>query len=262
MGQTRRRRLVVVGVAAVLMIGVVNAAGTAAGPRPAPKIPIVTDLLNQLLKPKKAPPAQPSGPAGFQVADANKSSVPLFQSPNVPWPGGRALAHPTREGLALVFLVRENRGDWLRVQIPVRPNGTTAWVRRSDVSLRNVPNHLLVERGARRLTVFHGAQSLGQFPVAVGAPDGPTPTGDFFVDGVVRLARTTGAYGVGQLSVAAFSDVYQTFGGGNGAIAIHGTNRPELIGGTVSHGCIRMLNPDWLKVANLAPTGTPVRIVA
>lgn len=210
--------------------------------------------------PPPAPP--PPTPTAWEVADAAVPWVPLFEAPNVPVAGGRRLKHPTREKLPLVMLVKQNQGEWLRVQIPTRPNGATAWVRRSDVAVRTVPNHILVNLRARRLTVLHGDRALGTFSVAIGAPSGPTPTGSFFVDGMVRLRRTTGPYGVGQLSVAGFSNVYRSFGGGVGQIAIHGTNRPGLLGGSVSHGCVRMANADWMTLVELAPSGTPVNVVA
>src|SRR5471030_1850193 len=43
-----------------------------------------------------------------------------------------------------------------------------------------------------------------------------------------------------------------------GEYAIHGTNRPELIGGFVSHGCIRMYNSDIRELYRLVSIGTPV----
>ncbi len=43
-----------------------------------------------------------------------------------------------------------------------------------------------------------------------------------------------------------------------GEYAIHGTNHPELIGGFVSHGCIRMYNADIRALYALVGVGTPV----
>jgi len=43
-----------------------------------------------------------------------------------------------------------------------------------------------------------------------------------------------------------------------GEFAIHGTNHPELIGGFVSHGCIRMYNADIRELYRLVDVGTPV----
>lgn len=42
--------------------------------------------------------------------------------------------------------------------------------------------------------------------------------------------------------------------------AIHGTNRPETIGQSVSHGCVRMRNEDIERLYPMVPVGTPVYI--
>lgn len=42
---------------------------------------------------------------------------------------------------------------------------------------------------------------------------------------------------------------------------IHGSNKKFGIGMRVSHGCFRMLNHNVLKLAELVPVGTPVRII-
>jgi hypothetical protein len=42
--------------------------------------------------------------------------------------------------------------------------------------------------------------------------------------------------------------------------AIHGTNRPELIGRSVSHGCIRLRNEDIAQLYEIVPIGTAVFI--
>jgi lipoprotein-anchoring transpeptidase ErfK/SrfK len=45
---------------------------------------------------------------------------------------------------------------------------------------------------------------------------------------------------------------------GGGQYAIHGTNQPNLIGGFVSHGCIRMYNADITDLFGRVSVGTPV----
>ncbi len=45
-----------------------------------------------------------------------------------------------------------------------------------------------------------------------------------------------------------------------GFVGIHGTDRPELLPGRVSHGCIRLRNADIRRLARLLPVGTPVTI--
>jgi hypothetical protein len=42
--------------------------------------------------------------------------------------------------------------------------------------------------------------------------------------------------------------------------ALHGTNKPETIGRSVSHGCVRLRNEDIAKLYDMVPVGTPVFI--
>ena len=46
-----------------------------------------------------------------------------------------------------------------------------------------------------------------------------------------------------------------------GEYAIHGTNRPDSIGGFVSYGCIRMFNRDILTLYREVSIGTPVIVM-
>ena len=193
------------------------------------------------------------------AADAVVDSVALYEEPGQPEPPD-SLSNPTREGLPLVFLVQRRLGDWLEVQVPVRPNMATAWVRASDVSLREVPFHISIDVDAQHLTAFRGSEVVLEAEVATGLSGTPTPTGTFYLDGMVEIIESSGPYGPYQLSVAAFSDVLTSFGGGNGQIAIHGTNSPGLIGAPASHGCVRMSNDDITRLASMVRTGTPVEI--
>ncbi len=220
----------------------------------APAPPAVEDGL-MLASPLPRPWA-----TSWIVADARGPSVPLHSEPGVRVPSGRALASPTPEGLGQVFLVRGRRPGWLLAQLMSRPNSAMAWIRESDVTLRRVPNHIVIERGARRLTVYHGEEVLARFPVATGKASSPTPIGTFFVDGRVRLSGNR-SYGDGQVSFTGFSEVYQSFGGGNGQVAMHGTQNPALIGTPASHGCVRLTNEGIRRVLDLAEAGTPVEVI-
>jgi len=207
-----------------------------------------------------------AGPVGppwsdhFTAADATVARVALHRTPGTPVPTGATLPNPTVEGLPLVFLVRREQAGWLQVQIQARPNGATAWIKRSDVTLREVPNHVVIERGARRVTIYHGGQVILQDVAAVGKASSPTPLGTFYVDGTVKLANPNGAYGSYQVSFTGFSDVYHRFGSGIGQVAMHGTNQPALLGTPASHGCVRLSNDTVTRMARLAPTGTPVEM--
>ena len=193
-------------------------------------------------------------------ADARGASVDLYNGPNEAEPA-ETLSNPTREGLPLVFLVQQRMGDWLEVQVSMRPNEATAWIRAAQVSLREVPYRIVVDTTANRLTAYSREGVFLDVPVAVGTGRTPTPTGNYFVDGRVKVPYDDGPYGAYQISVSGFSNVYQSFAGGIGQIAIHGTNNPALIGTPASNGCVRMTNEDVTRLANAVPEGTPVQIV-
>ncbi|CAN5168458.1 hypothetical protein BH18ACT4_BH18ACT4_12420 [soil metagenome] len=199
----------------------------------------------------------------YLAADAVVDEVEYFSEPGAPASAG-ALPNPTHEDWPLAFSVLEQRGDWALVRLPKRPNGSTGWIRSADVTFRPVPNRVIIEVGARRITVLRGnsPEVLFQDAVAVGSPRTPTPLGSFYIDIAVDLRPGHSVYGTWQLSVGGFSEVHYSFGGGNGQIAIHGWNNPSVLGQAVSNGCIRMRNDSINVVADLAPVGTPVEIVA
>lgn len=204
-----------------------------------------------------------AGPVPFpaRVADALGERVPLYSAYGEAEPA-QWLDNPTWEGLDVVFLVQEERDDWLRVQVSMRPNQATVWVKASDVEMRTVVHQIVVDVTNLRLVLYEDHRPVFEAPVAPGKGSTPTPIGNFFVDGIVALRDTTGPYGSHQISVAGFSEVYTSFGGGIGQIALHGTNQPTLLGTPVSNGCVRMSNDDIAHLASLVPTGTPVQIVA
>jgi len=54
--------------------------------------------------------------------------------------------------------------------------------------------------------------------------------------------------------------VLDQFAGGDGQIGIHGPNEPDLIGQSVSHGCVRVPDEVIEALAGSVPLGTPVTI--
>jgi lipoprotein-anchoring transpeptidase ErfK/SrfK len=194
------------------------------------------------------------------VADAIGARLNLYSEPGQAQPDD-VMRNPTHEGLPVVGLVMQRQGDWVEMQISRRPNEATAWVQASEVRIRSTPYHIRVSSSGHRLTAYNGGEVVLDVPVAVGTGGTPTPTGTFFIDGIVTNLDPSGPYGPAQLSVAAFSNVLQRFGSGIGQIAIHGTNAPGSVGSSVSHGCVRMNNDDIATLANMVPTGTPVEIL-
>ena len=201
--------------------------------------------------------------------DAGTAVVPELVAFAAPNPAGDAepvasLPNPTAEGFPLVVSVIERSpdGQWAHVRLPKRPNNLTGWVRTSDLQVWTVPNRIEVTLSSNTLRVYDGDTDVVLFEaiVATGRPNTPTPLGDFYID-IVNPLYGHSVYGWGQLSVAGYSDVLERFAGGIGQIAIHGWNDDSVMGTAASNGCVRMRNEDIERLADLAPLGTPVRIV-
>ena len=94
--------------------------------------------------------------------------------------------------------------------------------------------------------------------MAVGESQWPTPRGRFFVRNKLVRFRSE-FYGPLAFGTSARSAVLTDWPDG-GFVGIHGTSRPDLIPGRISHGCIRMRNPDIIRLNRLMPVGTPLTI--
>ena len=207
-----------------------------------------------------ADPGGPTAPPPSLVAHVVVPEISVFGHP-----GGRyPVASFTRQGTfgePRVFLVREARPRWLRVLLPIRPNGTEGWIKRQDVRISRHRFAVRVDLSERRLWVRRRATVILRTSVSVGRGESPTPTGLFFTSLPARATDPAGSYGPFAYGLSGYSEVYTEFAGGNGQIAIHGTNAPQLIGQAVSAGCVRVPNRIILRLAEILPLGTPVRIV-
>jgi len=202
------------------------------------------------------------------VAHARGPAVAVYDAPVAPGQGGsaRVLENPLPSGADRVFLVRRAWGDWYEVLLPVRPNGSTGWVHGSEVSISSHDFSIVIELGVHRLTVFQGAEVLRTESTGVGPANTPTPGGLYFTKELVEIVDGAnrpdpdGPYGPFAYGLSGFSDVLDSFGGGDGTLGIHGTNDPSSLGRDVSHGCIRMSNAAITQLAGVLPLGVPVEV--
>jgi len=115
---------------------------------------------------------------------------------------------------------------------------------------QNYGSHIEINLNTRRLAFFEGARGAKTYPVGVGKPSTPTPTGSYRV--IVKLLNPGGVLGTRWMGLSIPSGNY----------GIHGTNNPDSIGGYVSNGCIRMYNADVEELFPRVEIGTPVEIVS
>lgn len=169
----------------------------------------------------------------------------------------------TPEGTDNLVLVLERQTVggrlWVRVRLPVLPNGTTGWVPRDALGgYEAVRTHLFVHRARRSLRLERAGRTIFRARVGVGQPRWPTPRGRFYVRNELR-SFSAPMYGPVAFGTSARSAVLTDWPGG-GFVGIHGTDRPDLIPGAISHGCIRVKNRQILRLARKLPVGTPLTI--
>jgi L,D-transpeptidase catalytic domain len=166
-------------------------------------------------------------------------------------------------GVATVFGVRgavvdrSCRTTWFHVQLPMRPNGATGYVRARALWVTRVRTRIEVDVSARRLTFFRRGREVLHARIAVGSSATPTPIGRFYVNQRLIPSNPYGPYGPGAIGISAFSNVLTGWTQG-GPVAIHGTNEPWSIGHAVSNGCIRLPNAVLRRLFRATPAGTPV----
>jgi len=249
----------------LVMTAVVLVAGCAAAPAPPARHAAAGLTSSPSPSPPSTSPSASVRPSGWAlsrgeslIAVANRSSVAVRGRSGGPvrW----RLANPNASGAPLVFLVVAQRGDGWDVQVPARPNGAVGWVRDTDVTLQVDPYALRASLRGRTLAVYDEGRRVQVFPIGIGRPSAPTPTGSFFVTELLEAANPNGPYGPYAYGTSAFSDVYSEFEGGPGQIGVHGTSDPSSIGRNVSHGCLRLRTRDISWLAHHVPAGTPLVI--
>jgi lipoprotein-anchoring transpeptidase ErfK/SrfK len=211
-------------------------------------------------KPHRRPgvPWKQLGPM-TRVAHVSVRRLAVYRTPRAKRP--RLLfARRDGNGTPRTFLVRATRGDWVRVFLPTRPNGSQGWVKKKSVRLYTNGYRLVVRLRSHTLLLWRTNKLLAKYPVATGTRTTPTPRGLYYIVELLKPNRPDGSYGPYSFGLSAHSNVLKRFAGADGRVGLHGTNQPGLIGTSVSHGCIRLRNAAIRRLAKILPLGTPVYV--
>lgn len=111
-------------------------------------------------------------------------------------------------------------------------------------------SQITINLANRRLSHYEGNRLSKVYPVGVGKPATPTPTGSYTV--ISKIVQPGGMLGARWMGLSIPTGNY----------GIHGTNNPPSIGGYVSNGCIRMYNQDVEELFPSVTIGMPVEIIA
>ncbi len=225
--------------------------------------------------PAGAAPVAAPAPAPVAAPTARESWTANVLAPVVARaaPAGRAtpitvlrpIAPIGRGGTVLaVRAVRRAAGGrlWVRVLLPIRPNGREGWVPADVLRFRRTRLRIMIDQSERRLTLFRSGRAVLRAPVAIGKPATPTPNGRFAVAELIRTNQPGAFLGPVVFALTGYSEKLNEFAGGDGRVAVHGTSLPQLIGTRASTGCIGWRPRHAVRLLRVVRPGVPVTIRA
>ncbi len=180
------------------------------------------------------------------------------------------------------FLVRINAGQNLETIKPgdtVRvPNVDPFKIEELPSSSGNLPelpqfkNRVInIYRAEKMLDVYDGDKLIAALPITPGGGKLETPAGTFKILGIAAMPTFRWDKGVLEHGVRT-DNFYMLPNGPNNpvgvawiglnkpGIGIHGTNSPQTIGRSQSHGCMRTANWDAIRLSKLVTKGVTVNI--
>ena len=173
-------------------------------------------------------PAQPARAAGDArptlvarvVVPASALAAPRLGARRVMRLTGVAEWSRGAQWLMVTGRARDDAGRaWVRVQLPIRPNGTAGWVPRRSLRLTGTRVRFEVHLGSRRLEIWRGSRRVASWPAGIGRPGTPTPVGRYAIqDAVVTANAWRGIYGDFTVALTAHSPTLRTFMGGQALI--------------------------------------------
>ena len=212
----------------------------------------------------RAKPSEPPPPSLVRV-EGTAARVPpgtriaLRASPDGPviaTIGGR-----TEFGSPQTLAVAARRGDWVAVRSPALGNRQLGWAHAGQLRLVDRPIELQVDLSERELTVHDPGEPERRISVAIGAPDTPTPPGEFYVTDKLPGADFGPYYGCCILALSGRQPNLPEGWSGGDRLAIHGSPTPTW-GKAVSNGCLHADEADLRYLMKTVALGTIVMIRA
>jgi lipoprotein-anchoring transpeptidase ErfK/SrfK len=213
------------------------------------------------LRPAGRRPAVPAVPDSIELATV-LATAPRYAAPGRLTAGTVPASWYERPSVLPVIATRPG---WVRVRLAQRPDGSTAWLPASDVTLSSTPYRIVVDLATTRLALYDRGRLVFSAPAGVGAEDDPTPTGEFFVAFDEPPPESDPGYGPFIIVTSDHSQAISDWdGSGDAVIGIHGPlGEDSLIGATgarISHGCVRLHLQSLERLAQVPP-GTPIDVI-
>ena len=111
------------------------------------------------------------------------------------------------------------------------------------------PMRITVDTAQHVLILYENGKEVARYEVGIGKSGTPSPLGEWKI--ISKQKNWGDGFGTRWMGLNVSWGIY----------GIHGTNHPESIGYSQSHGCIRMRNAEVEELYELVSVGTRVRIV-
>ena len=242
-----------------LALGLVAAAALAAG------CSETTDVTGKAEPPPPPVPAKPGKlpPGRGYILARVREDVLAYNRPN-----GRPVAWlrtetPFGEPRTLGIVKVRDKRRWLGVHSPVFANDEIGWIPNdpNSLDLSRTRTALHISLPEARIRVRQAGRLVREVPIAIGSAGISTPAGRFQVTDKLPASRfPVGPYGCCIIALSARQPNLPAGWAGGDRIAIHGTDRPELIGQAASTGCLRATDFDLHFLMRDVPVGAPVFI--
>ncbi len=151
-------------------------------------------------------------------------------------------------------------GSWARVILPGLPNNHTGWIHLTGLVIRHTTWWVRATLHTHRLVLLNGNRMVAAFPIGIGAPDSPTPTGRYNVTDLVATGDPSGPFGWYAFGLSGHQPNLPPGWSGGTQLAIHGTNNPGSIGSNQSAGCLHLSSYALGVLKAHLILGTPVVI--
>ncbi len=133
------------------------------------------------------------------------------------------------------------------------------------------PTAVTIDTKTNMLLVHQGEKLLAAYPVTIGSAQTESPIGDWKVRAIAKMPNFR--YDKAMLNRGERSSDFHLLPPGPNnpvgvlwialnkkGIGLHGTNDPDSIGRSASHGCVRLANWDVVRLAGKITPGVPVSI--
>lgn len=133
-------------------------------------------------------------------------------------------------------------------------------------TLRALVGKIVVRLNSRTLTLYRDGKAVKTYPVAVGMPAYPTPTGTYEIvnkqmNPTWTPPESPWAAGLGPIPAGPGNPLgTRWIGTSASSVGMHGTYADWTVGTAASHGCLRMHIADVEELYELVSVGMPVEI--